>query len=140
LSDGCGGTNASAADLFRYDSNGRVFESSTPGAYFSDNGGGNTTGALYNTNASGEDYGDFSSNCSFVQDATGCLGQSFSITTDGSKPEITILDAVGYNLNTDVAATPEPGSIALLGTGMVSLAGILRRRRRTGPHSQVPLS
>ena len=35
LQDGCGGTNASAVDLFRYSGAGaRVVESTTPGAYF----------------------------------------------------------------------------------------------------------
>lgn len=96
LQDGCGGTNASAVDLFRYSGSGtRVFQSTTPGAYFSYNGGV-TNVAVYNTLSNGNDYADFITNCAHVQDAVGCLGQGFDITTDGDV-EIAILDAVGYN-------------------------------------------
>jgi hypothetical protein len=71
--------------------------STTPGAYFSYNGGATkgAGGAVYNTLANGNDYADFSSACAFVQDATGCLGLDLNINTDGDA-EINILDAVGY--------------------------------------------
>ena len=124
------GASPSAVDLFRYSAPGtRVFDSTTP-AYFSPNGGvTDTDGNHYNTTAAGEDYADFSSNCKFVQDATGCLGGSFDITNDyqgGPGPEIQILNAVGYDT---VTTTPEPASVALFCAGLAGL-GLYRRRRR----------
>lgn len=134
LTNGCGGTDAGAADLFRYQSNGnRVFDSTTPGAYFSYNGGATNgaNGFVYNTLSNGEDYADFLSSCPggpfSVQDAEGCPDTSgLDITNDGGA-EINILDAVGYNLSPRTA-TPEPGTVYLLGVGLV-LAGYLRLRR-----------
>jgi hypothetical protein len=107
---------AAPADLFRYSAPGtRVFVSTTPGAYFSYNGG-TTNVAVYNTLANGDDYADWVTNCQHVQDATGCLGESFDITTDG-RVEITVLDAVGFNLNpvgpptlNAVSVTPNSGT------------------------------
>lgn len=129
LSLGCLDSNASAVDLFRYQSSGtRVFVSTTPGAYFSYDGGATNgaDGAAYNTLANGDDYADFATNCQHVQDATGCLGQVLSIGSDGNS-EINILDAVGYNLN-QVSPVPEPSTLALLG---VAAAVFAWRRRRS---------
>lgn len=98
LSNGCSGANnASAVDLFRYQSpSTRVVQSTTPGAYFSYDGG-NTNVAVYNTLANGNDYADWVTNCQFIQDAVGCLGQNgVDISNDGGV-EIAVLDAVGYN-------------------------------------------
>ncbi|MFZ1084105.1 MAG: NF038122 family metalloprotease [Terracidiphilus sp.] len=131
LSDGCGGTSASAVDLFRYQAPGtRVFESTAPGAYFSYDGGATNgaNGATYNTLVNGEDYADFTQNCQFVQDATGCLGSTQYITTDGGA-EVNILDAVGYNLNDQPAETPEPSTVSLFVTGLLGMAALLGRRR-----------
>ncbi len=120
LADGCGGTNASAVDLFRYSgASTRVFESTTPGAYFSYNGGvtKGADGAIYNTLSNGNDYADFVSNCVFVQDATGCLGGTFDITNDGAA-ELAILDAVGFNIN--VVA---PSISKAFGSALIALNG-----------------
>jgi hypothetical protein len=119
----------SAVDLFRYQSAGNlVLLSTTPGAYFSYDGGvtnGSPTGSVYNTVANGNDYADFTANCVNVQDGTACLGSRLDITGDGGS-EINILDAVGYNqVNSN---TPEPGTMALFGIGLVAL-GLYRRRR-----------
>jgi hypothetical protein len=131
LSNGCSAgsgsaTSPSAVDLFRYNAGARVLISGTAGAYFSYDGGvtNGAAGAIYNTLANGDDYADFASNCTFVQDATGCLGQSLDITTDGGA-EANILDAVGYNRNTS-SAVPEPGTMSLMGA---ALAFIVYRRR-----------
>jgi hypothetical protein len=79
--------------------------------------------ANYNYSANGQDYADFSSTCAHVQDAVGCPGGSALITNDGGA-EVAILDAVGYS-----TVTPEPGTIALFGSGLAFLA-VARRRRR----------
>jgi len=147
LADGCnffGTGTPSATDLFRYSAPGSLILdsslSTTPGAYFSFNGGvtNGVTGVgsgpkYYNTLSNGEDYADFTSSSpdcgtnQVVQDAEGCPGEDagLSILNDGGG-EINILNAVGYDLVP--TATPEPGTMALLGIGMGALA--LYRRRR----------
>jgi hypothetical protein len=139
LSDGCGGNTPSAADLFRYSSNGQLVPAGSldaaPGQYFSYNGGATNgaNGFLYNTIANGEDYGDFISSCPggplSVQDAEGCPGTSgLDITNDGGA-EINMLNAVGYDLSPS-AATPEPRTIVLLGGGLFTIGlGVVRRRK-----------
>ena len=132
LSDGCGGAIASAADLFRYNAGNRVFENVTPGAYFSYDGGATNGagGAIYNTLANSEDYAYFVSSCAHVQEATGCLGKSLDITSDG-KSEIQILDAVGFNVvgGAGVAAAPEPATWAMMLMGLLGIGAVLRNAR-----------
>jgi hypothetical protein len=131
LTDYCGDLDPSAVDLFRYQAPGTlVLESTTPGAYFSYDGGATNgaDGAIYNTLANGNDYADFTQNCQFVQDADGCLGSTQYITTDGGA-EVNILDAVGYNQNEQPPPTPEPGTMSLFATGLGGIAVLLRRRQ-----------
>jgi len=125
-----GGSAVSAADLFRYSASGtRSFFG--PGgdqadantlAYFSINGGV-TNLAPYNNSPNGGDYGDFSTNCTYVQDADGCnTGFGTNILNDGGV-EIAMLDAVGYN------EAPEPGTIGMLILGLGLMPGIRRKTR-----------
>jgi hypothetical protein len=127
LADDCGSGVPSAVDLFRYSSAGNlVLDSSlstTPGAYFSFNGG-STNGAdgvagtakVYNTLDNGDDYADFvssSPDCGTneaIQDAEGCPGEDKGLTifNDG-EGEINILTAVGFSVPNTVA--PAPGSM-----------------------------
>jgi hypothetical protein len=120
LSNSCDGGSGghgtpSAVDLFRYSSAGNlVLDSSlstTPGAYFSYNGG-SANGAngiggspkYYNTGANGADYADYalSSPCApneAIQDAYACPGADGGLTilNDGGS-EINILTAIGYEV------------------------------------------
>jgi uncharacterized repeat protein (TIGR01451 family) len=123
LQFGCGTNNASAVDLFRYSGpSTRVVVSTTPGAYFSYDGG-TTNVAVYNTLANGNDYADFITNCQHIQDAQGCLGTGFDINNDGDV-EIPILDAVGYNaspLVPVITKTFSPAAIPVLGHSTLTI-------------------
>lgn len=136
LQDGCGSNSPSAVDLFRFQSPGNlVFISTTPGAYFSYDGG-QTNGAgtrmkVYNTLSNGDDYADFlSSNpcqaAQSVQDAQGCPGHDagLDITNDGGA-EIDILNAIGYQLNgqgTPPPPTPSLTNVLSGATGQATMA------------------
>jgi hypothetical protein len=125
----CGGV--SPADLFRYSGAGaRSFVNEGNGslAYLSINGGATSVASYLNTPGLG-DYGDWSTNCSHVQDNSGCLGHSLDITTDGAV-EITALDAVGFNgavASNGVSAAPEPGTMILFGLGLMAVVCYRRR-------------
>jgi hypothetical protein len=133
LSNDCAGAGAvaSATDLFRYQAPGsRVLLSTTPGAYFSYDGGvtNGADGNVYNTLSNGDDYADYFGGCpghQSVQDAQGCPGQDggLDITNDG-RSEINTLDAIGYNL---AAGVPEPATWALMLLGFGGLGAAMRR-------------
>jgi len=131
INDGCGGTNISTADLFRYSAaNTRTINTVGGTAYFSADGGvTDLDGNMYDNQENGDDWADFSNVCEFVQDGIGCLDSQFDITTDGPGgtpgPEIAILNAIGYNLQ---SATPEPATFGLLCASFLTL-GIMRYRR-----------
>jgi uncharacterized protein (TIGR03437 family) len=119
LTDECPGTNTpSAVDLYRYQSAGNlVLIGTSPGAYFSYNGGqtNGAAGNLYNTQDNGDDYADFVSTCQSkpsIQDAQICAGTDggLDITNDGGA-EINILNAVGYKLASQAVAPPVISSV-----------------------------
>jgi hypothetical protein len=115
-------------DLFRYDSSGnRSYTTNTAAlAYFSING--STLLAQFDNQGDGGDWGDWQSNplpagvAAKVQDAYATPGSNPFLSL--SSPEVTALDALGYNL---VSPTPEPGTIFL---SMSALASIFLVRRR----------
>ncbi len=61
-----------------------------------------------------------------VQDAISFPGQVAAYGV--GSPEFTVLQTLGYNLAAQVAV-PEPGTLALLGTSLLGLAALCRRRR-----------
>jgi len=131
LTNGCAGqgqpATPAAVDLFRYSGTGKlasVFSlSTTPGAYFSYDGGvtNGTSGTngkavFYNTLADGDDYADFLGNCpsvQHIQDAEGCPGKDagLDITNDGGA-EINILNALGYTLTPLLPVISSAGVVA----------------------------
>jgi hypothetical protein len=116
-------------DLFRYDAIGnRSFTTdSSAKAYFSINK--TTLLAQFDNQNDGGDFGDWQSNplppgvAPKVQDA---------FATPLAQPalgvELTALDVIGYDLITQ--SVPEPSSLALLGAGILVVAGYERRRRK----------
>ncbi len=142
-----GNTDASPADLFRYSgTNTRSFLPTSNScdinglpelfAYFSIDGGA-TDIADYNNCQAGGDYGDWINIYPYlVQDGEASPGVVRDISTDiGTnanhylRPEVAVLDAVGFNLAT--AAAPEPSTFGILGAGLGLLTIVRIRVRRS---------
>jgi hypothetical protein len=131
-----GGTDASPADLFRFSGpNQRSFLATSNTcsafvyeyfAYFSIDDG-TTDIADYNNCPAGGDYGDWIPVYPYlVQDTEGSPDVNLDISTDVGvnpnhypRPEVAVLDAVGFDLNS--TTTPEPAAFALLCAGLAAL-------------------
>lgn len=118
LANSCDNGAPAAIDLFRYSAAGKLVAinslSTTPGAYFSYDGGttNGANGVPYNTLSNGSDYHDFAGTCpgkQHIQDAEGCPGNdaNIDITNDGGA-EINSLTALGYN--------PVPAAVSTIPT------------------------
>jgi hypothetical protein len=131
----------SVADLFRYSAPGvRSFAynpstdvpcTGSPTAYLSINGGVANLNPYNNCN-NGGDYGDWIFTDGLqVQDAFGPDDVPSALSL--SSPEVTLLDAVGYNFQPAATTTPEPSTFVLLLTGLAAVP-VLRRRRAVKSH------
>jgi hypothetical protein len=127
-----------AADLFRYSAPGvRSFAlnvstdvpcTGSPTAYLSVDSGLTNLNPYNNCN-NGGDYGDWNfADGLQVQDAFGPDDVASSLNL--ASPEVTLLDAVGFNFGPAVTSVPEPGSVGLLLLGLASMVPALRTRRR----------
>jgi len=113
------------ADLFRYQAlNTRSFTTSaTVHSYFSVDGTITNSIEEYNQfERTKGDYGDWvKHNPAQVQDWDGTKGKIENV----GYGEVSLLDAIGYNI--DQEAVPEPAPIAILGLGLIAL--VFRRRK-----------
>jgi hypothetical protein len=117
-------------DLYRYDGNGsRSYSNADPKQpYFSINGG--ATALSFFNQVVGADFADWQSNPDHagfgpqLQDAFGTPGVNIPLGPN----EITAFNAIGYDVM-QVAAAPEPGTLALLSTSLLGLAALRRRRQ-----------
>ena len=111
-------------DLYRYSAaNTPSYSIGATGVYLSINKG--VTSVVAANQIAGGDYGDFgAAGCTaYVQQAFTCQNQQADLTA--ASPEAVLLQAVGYTLT----PAPEPGSLALLATGIAAIPAVRRRRR-----------
>lgn len=128
-------------DIFGFDNDGICadqagnFDPSNPAYTFAGAGAGGTTpcangvnqsGAL-NDQAYGGPYVTYTGISSNNQSGTVDFGNG-GIAANGGTSWFSLEDPVDLNLTVAPGNTPEPGSLFLLGTGVLGMAGMLRRR------------
>lgn len=118
-------------DLYRYSAPGTPsFTTSGSATAFLSINGGVTDIVGLNQNSNG-DYGDFAPPGSgagqLIQNAFNSTGQDEAYTT--ASPEYEMLLAIGWDPFAQVVTTPEPGTLALLGSSLLGFAALRRRRQ-----------
>lgn len=108
-------------DLFRYTAPGVRGLTAGSGVYFSIDNGTTNLKAFNFPNGGGSDPQDWASGTSDSFNALETVG----VKNDLSTVDLTVMDVIGY----DRVAAPEPGTLGLVGVGL--LAGAWGRRRRT---------
>jgi hypothetical protein len=120
-----------STDLYRYSATNTPSFTTSPAAtsYLSVDGG-LTDIVNFNQNSNG-DFGDFSPPGAgagqLIQNAFNSTGQDEAYTT--ASPEYEMLLAIGWDPFAQVVATPEPGTLGLLGASLLGLFALRRRRR-----------
>jgi len=120
-------------DLYRYSAPGiPTFTTSGTAASYLSIDGGLTNVVDFNQNSRG-DYGDFAppgaGAAQLIQNAFNRTGQDEAYTINS--PEFLMEEAVGWDSTAQVAA-PEPGTLVLFGTSLLSLAALRRWRNFFG--------
>jgi hypothetical protein len=118
-------------DLYRYSADGTPsFSTSGSATSYLSIDGGLSPVVSFNQN-SGGDYGDFAPSGAgpgqLIQNAFNTTGQDEAYTS--SSPEFEMLESIGWDPSAAAAATPEPGTSALLGLGSAILALAYKRRK-----------
>jgi hypothetical protein len=119
-------------DLYRYSApNTPSFSTAANVTSFLSVDGGVTNIVNFNQNSNG-DFADFAPPGAgpgqLIQNAFNSTGQDEAYTN--ASPEFAMLEAIGWNPFAQVVTTPEPGTLALLGTSLLGLAALRRRRRQ----------
>jgi hypothetical protein len=119
-------------DLYRYSAPGSPsFTTNGAATAFLSVDGGVTDIVGLNQNSNG-DYGDFTPPGAgagqLIQNAFNSRGQDEAYTT--ASPEYEMLLAIGWDPFAAVVTTPEPGTLALLGSSLLGFAAFRRHRRR----------
>ena len=110
-----------------------VSTSSIEQVSFEVNGGGVNAYDFFYTDGSSDDFVAFSDDGSYSsQNVTADLRQGATLTgfeIFGADGSATTLDNISIVANAPLmAATPEPSSLALLGTGLLCVVGVMRKR------------